>query len=121
MSSFWAASLPASLSMLSMARTISAFWSSSPPTKMSSCLMTSLICAWLPRMALLSSVSIDLELGHAATVEQQRERAQHLLDLGVAAGAGERDVVAVAEAALGGRAVGAGQLDVLLAQQARSA
>ncbi len=36
-----------------------------------------------------------LQLGHATAVEDQAQRAEHLLDLGVAAGALDRDDVAV--------------------------
>ncbi len=59
-----------------------------------------------------------LELGHAAAVEDQAQRAEHLLDLGVAAGALERDDVSVAERLVAGAGLGRRQGDELLAEQA---
>lgn len=59
-----------------------------------------------------------LELVDAAAVEEQREGAEDLLDLGVAAGAGHRDDTAVPEAPGGGLLGGGDELDVLLAEEA---
>lgn len=57
------------------------------------------------------------ELVDAAAVEQQGQRAEHLLHLGAAAGAGQRDDVPVGEPA-GAAAGRGGELHVLLAQEA---
>ena len=57
-----------------------------------------------PCRALLSSCVDGLELRHAAAVEQQAERAEHLLDLGVATGPLERDHVAAAQRVAAGAA-----------------
>ena len=66
----------------------------------------------------MSSLADRLQLGDAAAVEEQAERAEHFLDLGVAAGALERDVVAVAERLVGGAGLGRGERHELLAEQA---
>ena len=58
------------------------------------------------------------QLGDPATVEQQAERAEHLLDLGVAAAALERDHVAAASGSVLAPVSGGGERDELLAQQA---
>ena len=59
-----------------------------------------------------------LSWADAAAVEQQAERAEDLLDLGVAAGALERDHVAVCERLVLCVARRGAQRDELLAQQA---
>ena len=107
--------------MLSMARTISPFCASSPPTKVFELRDEVLDVAGAATERVVELDLDGLQLGDATAVEQQRHRAEDLLDLGVAAGARQRDAVAVAEPALGRRVGRGGERDVLLAEQARSA
>ena len=67
---------------------------------------------------LVELVGDGAELGDAAAAEQERQRAEHLLDLGVAAGVGEVDLVAVGQPAGRRPWVGGLEGDVLLPQQA---
>ena len=60
-----------------------------------------------------------VELVDPTAVEQQRQRAEHLFDLDAAVRPGQRDGRVVGELALGLVVAGRGQLDVLLAEQAR--
>ena len=70
----------------------------------------------------LAELVVDgLQLGETAAVEHQRQGAEHLLDLHVPVGALQRDQRAVLQAARRLLVAGRGQLDELLAQQARSA
>ena len=87
-SCWWAES--ASRLSASIASTISALLSSRLPVKVSIWLSTERTLSSRPVTALLSSWVIGLQLGHATAVEDQAQRAEHLLDLRVAAGAVER-------------------------------
>ena len=102
----------------SMASTMSALFSSSWPMTVSTWRSTERAVPSRPSRALLSSLRDRLQLGDAATVEEQAQRAEHLLDLGVAAGALERYLVAARERVAAGARSGGAERDELLAEQA---
>ena len=83
----------------SIAWMMSAFWSSRVPTTSSSDPSRSRSRPVRPSITWLSSWVMVPSWADAAAAEQEGQRAEHLLDLGVAAGVGERDRVAVATAA----------------------
>ncbi len=102
----------------SIARMMSAFWSSSVPTTSVSERQQVAQVLLAPVHRLVELPGDGAELGHATAAEQERQRAEHLLDLGVPAGRRQRDVVALAEPARRGTLGRRLQGDVLLTEQA---
>ena len=99
MSSFCAASRALSRSRPSSARTISLLCSSRPPMKVSSWRIAPWMSDSWPSHR-LGQLDVDrLELRDTATVEQQGQRREDLLDLRVPAGTVQRDGVAVSQPA----------------------
>ena len=72
----------------------------------------------LPALQRLAELAVDrLQLGQAAAVEDQRHRAEELLDLHVAVGPLERDEGPSRRSPVGSALPGGGQLHVLLPEQ----